>query len=170
MHKFTKASNGHPLEIEVPKTELLAKLDHHIEDVKEILQELAELEHNQGGKLSEEALHDFYIGCYVGFDKVLGKVDVDYCSPQEILDDLEKFKQRIINITDLDNGNVDELFDLLPVKKNGTFNRKTKPIVMRAINGSFSLERYGWFTMVLRLVPLDNIHAKLELAEVVVGL
>ena len=166
MYKFTKVSNGHTLEITVPKTDLFAKIDNYINDVRKILQELEDLKQSRGGQeLSEEELRDFCAGCDFGLDKVYGDAEVDYCTPEEVMSDLEKFKKCINELIE-DNGKA--LFNLLPTKKNGTFNLKVKHIVKQAINGWFSYERYGWSATALRVVASDDTHAELVLDEIIV--
>lgn len=99
-----------------------------------------------------------------GMQKVYGDPESDFCTPDEIIADLNGFKDDIKRLVE---GDGEELWRMATLKKNGTFKKTAKPTVREAINGHYWEDSYGWNTLVLRLEPRDDTHMYLELDTIV---
>lgn len=164
MAKFTQVSNGYTLEIEVDEAGLLAEIDKNIQDMQELKKKHAEYEKERIE--AEENGDDNYDDWRWEYDmsRVYGDPESDWCTPDEIIQNREEFKA---DITRLANGDGSELWAMASFKKNGTFKKNAKPMIKEAINGSYWEDSYGWNTLVMRLVPIDDTHARVELDTIV---
>lgn len=97
-------------------------------------------------------------------DRVGGNCETDKVGPESIMNDLDEFAKLISYYGE--NGN--ELFDKVAYKKNGTFSLRTKHVLKQAVNGSYWEDHYGWNTKVLRIEPVDDTHAEVVLANIIV--
>ena len=95
---------------------------------------------------------------------VYGDPESDFCTPDEIISDLNGFKNDIKRIIE---GDGEELWKIVSLKKDGTFKKTAKPTIREAINGCYWDDSYGWNTQVLRLEPHDDTHLYLELDTIV---
>lgn len=155
MHKFTKESNGYTLTIEVDDKKLKQKLDLDIAEMEQIKKEHG----NDIDAINEEIKWEY------GMNKVNCDYEHDFCSPDEIIADRNEFYETIQKLI-ADNG--ETLWAMAQFKKNGTFKKNCKPTIKEAINGSYWEDSYGWNTLVMRLVPVTDILARVELDTVVI--
>lgn len=157
MKTFQKVSNGFTLNITINEDELFKSLDEDIKKYENLKQKSDEYE-----KLDDEERKE-YIWEY-NMQSVYGDPESDFCTPDEIITDLNGFKNDIKRIIE---GDGEELWKQVSLKKNGTFKKTCKPVIREAINGIYWDENYGWDTQVLRLEPSDDTHMSLELDTVV---
>ena len=172
MAKFTKVSNGYTLEIEIDETRLLSEIDEYINEMQELKKEIVDkgedivaAEHGDDPDVYREGYE--YMADYryeYGMQKVYGDPESDFCTPDEIIEDLNEFKDDIKRLIE---GDGKELWKMVTIKKNGTFKKTVKPIIKEAINGSYWEDSYGWNTLVLRLEPCDDTHMHLRLDTIV---
>lgn len=151
MHQFTKESNGYILTITLDENKLYNQLD-------ERLTEMIKLNEDHG-KFVPNDLKWEYDMC-----KVYGDYECDFCTPVEIINDLKEFKAVIENIVETEGK---DLWDMIDLKKNGTFKLNCKPRLKEAINGSYWEDSYGWNTLVMRIVPANDTLASIELNTIV---
>ena len=164
MKTFQKPSNGYMLEIIIDDETLLKKLDEKIQSYQELLEKHSKYE--QERVEAEEKGDEYYDDYRWEYDmqSVYGDPESDYCTPEEIIKDLNEFKKIIIDAVNSDGT---ELWAKVSLKKNGTFKKTSKPMLKEAINGSYWEDSYGWNTQVLRLEPFDDTHVRLELDHIV---
>lgn len=164
MAKFTRESNGFTLEIEVDEEGLLKEIDEEIQQMEELDKKYAEYEKERiEAEEKNDQNYDDWRYEYP-MDRVYGDWEGDYCTPSEILSCLNDFKEAIKKLV-VDNG--ETLWGMVTFKKNGTFKKNTKPMIKEAINGSYWEDSYGWNTLVLRLVPVSDTLARVELDTIV---
>lgn len=150
MHLFTKESNGRTLTIQIDKEKLFKRLNEEIAEYKKL--------ENASDDEIEDMMYD------LSLERVQSDTG-DMCSASEIIECYESIKRTINKII---NTNGEYLWDRLKLKTNGTFSRNQKPIIRKAINGSYWEDHYGWNTLVLRLVPLNDIVVELKLEEIII--
>lgn len=164
MKKFTRESNGYTLTIEVDEQGLLAEIDEDIQEMEDLKKKHAEYEAERI-KAEENGDEDYDDWRWeYNMSSVYGDPESDFCTPEQIIKDLEEFKKVI---TDAVNSDGSKLFDMIPLKKNGTFKKNTKPMLKEAINGTYWEDSYGWNTQVLRLEPWDDTHVHMKLDTIV---
>lgn len=164
MAKFTQVNNGYMLEIEVDEASLLAEIDKDIQEMEELKKKHEEYEKERiEAEENGDKDYDDWRWEY-DMSRVYGDPESDWCTPDEIIKDREAFKAEISRLA---NGNGSELWAMASFKKNGTFKKNAKPMIREAVNGSYWEDSYGWNTLVLRLVPIDDTHAYVELDTIV---
>lgn len=164
MKKFTKESNGYTLTIEVDDEKLLERIDRDIKEMEELKKKYADYE-KERVEAEENGVEDYDDWRWeYNMSSVYGDPESDWCTPDEIIKNREEFKAII---TRLANGDGTELWNMATFKKNGTFKKNAKPMIKEAINGSYWEDSYGWNTLVMRLVPVDDTHACVELDTIV---
>ena len=151
MKTFEKESNGHTLKIVIDEQDLFSELDDEIKKYEDIKKQFGEDVPDD-----DDTKWDM--------QKVYGDPESDYCTVNEVLDDLNDFKNLI---TRLIESNGSELWNSIALKKNGTFKKNCKPMLKEAINGSYWWESYGWNTLVLRLEPQDDTTVNMLLDTIV---
>lgn len=172
MKKFTKTSNGHTLTIEIDEESLLAEIDEDIKRMENLKKEIAEKGEDVVASEQGDDPNEYMGGCEYMADyryeydmqKVYGDYERDFCTPDEIIADREDFKKDINRLAASDGT---ELWILAQFKKNGTFKKTSKPTIREAINGSYWEDSYGWNTLVMRLVPVNDTLARVELDTIV---
>lgn len=164
MQKFTRESNGYTLTIEIDDAGLLAEIDKDIQEMVELKKKHAEYEKERIE--AEENGDEDYDDWRWEYDmsSVYGDPESDWCTPDEIIKNREEFK---VIINRLATGDGTELWDMASLKKNGTFKKNAKPMIKEAINGSYWEDSYGWNTLVMRLVPVTDTLARVELDTIV---
>ena len=161
MQKFTQVSNGRTLEIHVDENALYVELDKDIKAMEDLKAEIAEKGEDAVVNECYDSLEEFRYDH--DLQKVYGDVN-DFCTPDEIIADRNDFKETIAKII-ADNGST--LWDMVQLKKNGTFKKTSKPTIRMAINGSYWEDSYGWNTLVLRIVPHSDTVCHVELDHIV---
>lgn len=151
MQQFTKESNGYTLVIEIDKDELIRKLELDIAEMEQIKQE-------HGENIDEEIKWEYDM-C-----QVYGDCEDDFCTPDEIIANRNEF---IAIVERLANSDGAELWNMVQLKKNGTFKKNSKPMLKEAINGSYWEDSYGWNTLVMRLEPVTDTLARVKLDHIV---
>ena len=164
MKTFQKLSNGHTLNIIIDEDKLFKSLDEDIKKYEDLRQKYDKCEKERAeAEENKNEDYDDYRWEY-NMQSVYGDPESDWCTPDEIIEDLNGFKKDIKRIVE---GNGEELWNLVSLKKNGTFKKTVKPTIREAINGTYWDENYGWNTQVLRLEPRDDTHLYLELDTIV---
>ena len=164
MKKFQKISNGHTLNIIINEDELFQSLDEDIKKYEDLKKKYAKYE-KERAEAEENNDEDYYDYRYeYDMQSVYGDPESDFCTPDEIISDLNGFKNDIKRIIE---GDGEELWKIVSLKKNGTFKKTAKPTIREAINGCYWDDSYGWNTQVLRLVPYDDTRVYLELDIIV---
>ena len=164
MKKFQKISNGHTLNIIINEDELFQSLDEDIKKYEDLKKKYAKYE-KERAEAEENNDEDYYDYRYeYDMQSVYGDPESDFCTPDEIISDLNGFKNDIKRIIE---GDGEELWKIVSLKKNGTFKKTAKPTIREAINGCYWDDSYGWNTQVLRLVPYDDTRVYLELDTIV---
>ena len=164
MKKFQKISNGHTLNIIINEDELFQSLDEDIKKYEDLKKKYAKYE-KERAEAEENNDEDYYDYRYeYDMQSVYGDPESDFCTPDEIISDLNGFKNDIKRIIE---GDGEELWKIVSLKKNGTFKKTAKPTLREAINGCYWDDSYGWNTQVLRLVPYDDTRVYLELDTIV---
>ena len=164
MKTFQKNSNGHILNITINEEELFQSLDEDIKKYEEVKQKFEEYEKE---RVEAKENNDEYYNDYrweYDMQSVYGDPESDFCTPDEIISDLNGFKNDIKRIVE---GDGEELWKIVSLKKNGTFKKTAKPIIREAINVCYWDDSYRWNTQVLRLEPRDDTHLYLELDTIV---
>lgn len=156
MKTFKKLSNGHTLEIIIDDEALLEELNAAIEEYEDLKTKLATLE--KGTDKYDSLFWEY------NMQRVYSDLS-NYCTVDEILDDLKEFKQIVLDAVMSDGS---ELFEKAELKKNGTFKKTCKPLLKDAINGYYWEDSYGWNTRVLRLEPINDTQAEMRLDHIVV--
>ena len=151
MKTFEKESNGHTLKIVVDGISLLSEIDDKIKEFEDIKKEFG------GDNVPDDEDAKWEM------QSVYGDLD-EYCTPNQILDDLNDFKNLINSLIESDGS---ELWKNVSLKKNGTFKKNCKPILKEAIFGSYWEDSYGWNTLVLRLEPRDDTTVNMLLDTIV---
>lgn len=162
MQKYTKVSNGHTLTIEINKEGLFAELDEDIKKMEDLKTEIAKKGEDAVAAECYDSVEEFRYD--YDMQKVYGEPESDFCTPDEIINDRNDFKETIKKLI-VDNG--ETLWKMVQLKKNGTFKKTSKPTIREAINGSYWEDSYGWHTLVLRLVPVNDTLARIELDTIV---
>lgn len=62
----------------------------------------------------------------------------------------------------------DELFDMLPLKKNNKLSKSGKPTLYCLEIGSYWEESYGWHTYEIKMKALDELNAEIYLNDTIV--
>lgn len=150
MYLFTKESNGHTLTIQIDKDKLLEQLNKEIAEYKKF--------ENASDDEIEDMMYD------LSLERIQSDIG-DMCSASEIIECYESIKKTINKVV---HTNGKYLWERLKLKTNGTFTRNQKPIIRKAINGSYWEDHYGWNTLVLRLVPLNDFVVELRLEEIII--
>ena len=164
MKKFQKISNGHTLNIIINEDELFQSLDEDIKKYQDLKKKYVKYE-KERAEAEENNDEDYYDYRYeYDMQSVYGDPESDFCTPDEIISDLNGFKNDIKRIIE---GDGEELWKIVSLKKNGTFKKTAKPTIREAINGCYWDDSYGWNTQVLRLVPYDDTRVYLELDTIV---
>jgi hypothetical protein len=163
MHIFKRESNGHTLTIQVDQEGLFAELDEDIKKMEELKKKFEEYEKER--LEAEENMDDSYEDWRWEYDvqKVYGD-ETEYCTPDEIIANRNEFKQHVLQLLENDGA---KLWEMVQLKKNGTFKKTSKPMICEAINGTYWEDSYGWNTLVMRLVPTSDTVAKVELDTIV---
>lgn len=164
MKTFQKISNGHTLNIIINEDELFQSLDEDIKKYVDLKQkfEKCEKERIEAEENNDEDYYDYR--WEYDMQSVYGDPESDWHTPDEIIKDLNGFKDDIKRIIE---GDGEELWKIAALKKNGTFKKTVKPTIREAINGHYWEDSYGWNTLVLRLEPWDDTHMYLKLDTIV---
>lgn len=163
MQEFTRLSNGYTLSIIIDDEKLLGMIDKEIKKYQDLQAKYKAYEEER--IVAEENGEDYDDWRWeYDMSSVYGDPESDWCTPDEILKDLEGFKQVIIDAVNSDGS---KLWDMVALKKNGTFKKNCKPMLKEAINGTYWEDSYGWNAQVLRLEPSDDTHVYMQLDKIV---
>ncbi len=163
MKEFTRLSNGYTLTIRINEDALLKELDEEIKKYQDLQAKYKAYEEERIAAEENGEEYDDWRWEY-DMSSVYGDPECDWCTPDEILKDLEEFKQVIINAVNSDGS---KLWDMVELKKNGTFKKNCKPTLKKAINGSYWEDSYGWNARVLRLEPWNDTRVDMKLDKIV---
>lgn len=152
MKTFEKESNGHMLKIVIDEQSLFSELDDEIKKYEDIKKQFG------GDNVPDDDDTKW------DMQRVYGDPESDYCTTNQVIDDLNDFKNLITRLIESDGS---ELWNSVSLKKNGTFKKNCKPMLKEAINGSYWDESYGWNTLVLRLEPWDDTTVNMLLDTIV---
>ena len=141
---WTMESNGHTLIIDMDTAYLLKYLDAEIQELIEIAD----------GKLSDS---DESLSTVGDFDS--------YYTYEEAIQELISMKEAIEKMAVEDCS--ENIFPLMKLKKNGTFNRTTKAMIKQRGYGYYSNEAFGWHTEAIRIETDSDTHANVVINDCV---
>ena len=119
--------------------------------VEEILAEISK------NRLTWEEEYNQEIGC--DYEEV-------YDFKEEVTKDIDKLIEKI-SYYQTPNG-INELFNLLPLKKNNKLNKTKKPILYTLDYGYYIEDCYGWKTQQLRLAAKNELEAEVYLDSTII--
>lgn len=93
------------------------------------------------------------------FDDVINSYDKK-CSPEDVKKNIDKMIEKILYYQEK---GIDELFKLLPLKKNNKISKSSKPVLFCLDYGRWIDECYGWKTYELRLEGVNELEAEVRL-------
>lgn len=96
-----------------------------------------------------------------------GVSDPEFVPIDECITQLEGMMECIDKLEHEDDPEV--IFAMMVFKKNGTFNRSTKPVIRRIDFGPYWEDSYGWNVYGIRLQAIDDTHAIIRTASWVEG-
>lgn len=136
--KFSKEINGILLYINFPVEQLLAEIDSK----RKMWQE----EYCQEiDNYKEEVCYDHYNKVEKDVDQLIAK----------------------INYYQTEQG-IEELFNLLPLKKNNKLNKTKKPVLYTLGYGYYIEDCYGWRTTQLRMAATNELEAEIYLEQTII--
>ena len=98
------------------------------------------------------------------------EIDCDYEEDhdfkEEVAKDIDKLIEKI-SYYQTPNG-INELFNLLPLKKNNKLNKTKKPILHTLDYGYYIEDCYGWKTQQLRLAAKNELEAEVYLDSTII--
>lgn len=148
MTEWTKQSNGHTLTVVMDEESLLKKIDEKI----------LKFRNYQKYGYSEEEKMNMTI--------VYGDWESDFHDPQSCINDLMGMKQRIMSLKNDKSGI--QIWNLVSLKKNGTFKKTTKPILRKESFGPYFEDSYGWYVEVLRMEPINDTKIEIVLTDITI--
>ena len=89
-----------------------------------------------------------------------------YDFKEEVAKDIDKLIEKI-SYYQTPNG-INELFNLLPLKKNNKLNKTKKPILHTLDYGYYIEDCYGWKTQQLRLAAKNELEAEVYLDSTII--
>ena len=89
-----------------------------------------------------------------------------YDFKEEVTKDIDKLIEKI-SYYQTPNG-INELFNLLPLKKNNKLNKTKKPILHTLDYGYYIEDCYGWKTQQLRLAAKNELEAEVYLDSTII--
>ena len=94
--------------------------------------------------------------------------DYETCkvNPDDVAKDIDELVEKI-NYYQTPNG-INELFNLLPLKKNNKLNKTKKPVLHSLNYGYYIEECYGWQTTQLRLAARNELEADVYLDTTII--
>lgn len=118
--------------------------------VEEILQEIEE---------NKEYWKEYYD------EKVEGNHEA--VTPEEVQRNIDKLIEAV-HIYSTDEDRINQLFRILPLKKNKKLSKQSKPTLHIMQCGIYLEDSYGWKTQNLRMAATDELNAKIYLDSTIV--
>lgn len=158
MTEWTSESNGHLLVVKMDKQSIFESIEEDIKRWEEILADAnaAATEEDCESILLDEQ----YERCVIG-----STIDSEYMGIEDCIADLKAFEKAA---EDFSEKSAEEVFEMCVKKKNGTFKINTRPVISRLNFGTLYEEAYGWSTTQLRIRPVSDTEAIVELDSTVV--
>lgn len=147
MHTYTKNSNGHELTIAINEEELLERLDRLAEEAKKDFGE-------SNASDSDEYIYEY---------KKVGGDEMEFCTLAEVEHSIDHAKKTIADVVAYPN----MLWERMPLKKNGTFKRSTKPQLWQSDFGPYWEDSYGWNCYAIRIEASTDTEASVVMTNVV---
>ena len=88
-------------------------------------------------------------------------------TPKEVEKDIDKLIEAV-HLYSSDEDRINQLFRVLPLKKNKKLSKSSKPVLHTMKSGTYLEDRYGWRTQNLRMVAIDELNAKIYLDSTIV--
>ena len=88
-------------------------------------------------------------------------------SPEDVQKDIDKLIEAV-HIYSTEEGRINQLFRLLPLKKNKKLSKSSKPTLHIMTCGVYLEDHYGWSTQILRMKAIDELNAKIYLDSTIV--
>ena len=88
-------------------------------------------------------------------------------TPKEVEKDIDKLIEAV-HLYSSDEDRINQLFRLLPLKKNKKLSKSSKPVLHVLKYGAYLEDHYGWKTKNLRMVAIDELNAKVYLDSTIV--
>lgn len=118
--------------------------------VKKILQEIEENK-------------EYWIECY---DELV-ESNHAAMSPKDIQLDIDKLIEAV-RIYSTEEDRINQLFRILPLKKNKKLSKQSKPVLHTMKCGTYLEDSYGWKTQQLRMAATDELNAKVYLDSTII--
>lgn len=119
--------------------------------VKEILQEIEENK-------------EYWMESY---NEVVGCTQTEYLSEEEIKEQIDKLIEAV-HIYSTQEDRINQLFRILPLKKNKKLSKQSKPVLHTMKCGTYLEDHYGWRTQQLRMAATDELNAEVYLESTIV--
>ena len=88
-------------------------------------------------------------------------------SPEDVQKDIDKLIEAV-QIYSTEEDRINQLFRILPLKKNKKLSKQSKPVLHTMKCGTYLQDHYGWRTQQLRMVATDELNAKVYLDSTIV--
>jgi len=88
-------------------------------------------------------------------------------TPEEVQINIDKLIEAI-HLYSTDEDRINQLFRILPLKKNKKLSKQSKPTLHIMQCGTFLEDSYGWRTQNLRMKAIDELNAKVYLDSTIV--
>ena len=88
-------------------------------------------------------------------------------TPEEVQRNIDKLIEAV-HIYSTDEDRINQLFRILPLKKNKKLSKQSKPTLHIMQCGIYLEDSYGWKTQNLRMVATDELNAKIYLDSTIV--
>lgn len=147
MKTWTMEKNGRTLTIEMDETRVLS----FWEDWLASFHKAAEIPDDRDEEREEYEANEYYRSRVNG-----GVCDPEFVSVDECIGQIEAIVDSIKEMVEMD---ADAIFNMAYYKKNGTFNRASKPILQQVNFGPYWEDSYGWDVECLRMEAIDDTHA-----------
>ncbi len=88
-------------------------------------------------------------------------------TPEEVQRNIDKLVEAI-HLYSTDEDRINQLFRILPLKKNKKLSKQSKPTLHIMQCGTFLEDSYGWRTQNLRMAATDELNAKIYLDSTII--
>ncbi len=88
-------------------------------------------------------------------------------TPEEVQRNIDKLIEAV-HIYSTDEDRINQLFRILPLKKNKKLSKQSKPTLHIMKCGIYLEDSYGWKTQNLRMAAIDELNAKIYLDSTIV--
>ena len=106
------------------------------------------------------------------YNEVVGGTQTEYFSEEEIKEQIDKLIEAV-HIYSTQEDRINQLFRILPLKKNKKLSKQSKPTLHSMKCGIYLQSHYGWRTyqirMQLRMAATDELNANVYLDYTIIS-